>query len=932
MMCNGAFFNKDPNEAWQYFDQLAENAQSWDPSAPSENSSKTKPSTTSSGGRHHLREEDDLNARIASLARKVESMELRKVNEITPVQKEEVCGICEIMGHATHECPTIPAFKEVLHDQANAMNTYKKPFQSPYSETYNPGEKGKFPAQPQPNPQGQFGVSGSSASGTQHEHVKFITTLRSGKVIDKTIPTKAQKPEEFSKPKSDDKLDKSESSEAVKCPIPAPFPQRLQPPQKLSQNSEIFEIFKQVKINIPLLDAIKQIPSYAKFLKDLCTVKRKLNVQKKAFLCEQVSAIIQHNTPPKYKDPGCPTISGVTGNFRIEKALLDLGASVNLLPYSVYEQLGLGELKPTGIILQLADRSVKTPRGIVEDVCIQIPIILGRPFLATSNALINCRNGVMKLSFGNMTLEDQFNLTCFSDPLESCLVNSLDFDDDEDSEVAHICSVLNSSQTKIIAMEGEKMAYKMMNQDFVKLDKFDGSNFIRWQDKMKFLLTALKIFYVLDPNLQPIPDPTPEDTEQLKQQRIKREEDELVCRGHILNTLSDRLYDLYTTMTSPKEIWKALEIKYKTEKQGTDKFIIQKYFDFKMMDNVSVLDQMHELQILVHKLNDLSIKIPELFQVGAIIAKLPPSWNNYRKKLLHMAEGLTLEQIGTHLRIEEESRIREGTNSVSKVNEGTVNYVLNGGVGSSKTNKSFRPNKKIVKKTNSNKDKKGRACFHYGKKGHYIRECRFLKNQMKEKELNTSEANVVDEIVAMVSEMQIGMITEVHMVNAAENSSEWWYDSGATIHVCNNKMLFKEYVEAGNGLEVLMGNHNTAKVLGTGTVELILSSGKKVKLTNVYHVPDIKKNLVSASLLSKNGVKAVLESDKLILSKCGVFVGKGYSCNGMYKLSLIINKNDVGCAYIVDSSLLWHARLGHLNCARLAFKPLGVPSGRVIVS
>ena len=128
-----------------------------------------------------------------------------------------------------------------------------------------------------------------------------------------------------------------------------------------------------------------------------------------------------------------------------------------------------------------------------------------------------------------------------------------------------------------------------------------------------------------------------------------------MCMGHILNTLSDRLYDLFTTVTSPKEIWKALKTNYKTEKQGMDKFIIQKYFDFKMLDNVSVLDQMHELQILVHKLNDLSIKIRELFQVGAIIAKLPPSWNNYRKKLLHMVEELTLEHIHTHLRIEEES-------------------------------------------------------------------------------------------------------------------------------------------------------------------------------------------------------------------------------------------------------------------------------------
>ena len=168
-----------------------------------------------------------------------------------------------------------------------------------------------------------------------------------------------------------------------------------------------------------------------------------------------------------------------------------------------------------------------------------------------------------------------------------------------------------------------------------------------------------------------------------------------------------------------------------------------------------------------------------------------------------------------------------------KVNKGTINYVQNCGVGSSKTHKSFKPNKKIVKKTNSNKDKKGRTYFHCGKKGHYIRECKFLKNQMKEKELNTSEANVVNEIMAMVSEMQIGMITKVHMAYAVENSSEWWYDSGATIHVYNNKMLFKEYVEAGNGLEVLMGNHNTTKVLRTGKMELILSSGKKLVLTNV---------------------------------------------------------------------------------------------------
>ena len=104
-------------------------------------------------------------------------------------------------------------------------------------------------------------------------------------------------------------------------------------------------------MNIPLLDMIKQVPTYAEFLKDLCTVKKGLGIEKKAFLTEQVGAIIQSKTPVKYKDPESPTISVNIGGTCIDKALLDLGASVNLLPYSVYKQLGLGELKPTNITL-----------------------------------------------------------------------------------------------------------------------------------------------------------------------------------------------------------------------------------------------------------------------------------------------------------------------------------------------------------------------------------------------------------------------------------------------------------------------------------------------------------------------------------------------------------------------------------------------------
>ena len=207
-----------------------------------------------------------------------------------------------------------------------------------------------------------------------------------------------------------------------------------------------------MKLNIPLLYAIKKISSYAKFLKDLCTLKRKIGVNKEAFMTELSTSLIRNNFPQKYKVLGSPTISIVVGNSKLGHALVDLGVSVNLFPYSVYVDLGLGELEPTNITLQLADRSVKIPRGIVKDVLVQVdkfyfpvdfvvldtqpvmnqgtqfPVILGRPFLATANAIIHYGGGLMTLSFGNMTI----NLNIFNvikgmgDEEDVCEVNTVD--------------------------------------------------------------------------------------------------------------------------------------------------------------------------------------------------------------------------------------------------------------------------------------------------------------------------------------------------------------------------------------------------------------------------------------------------------------------------------------------------------------------------
>ena len=287
-------------------------------------------------------------------------------------------------------------------------------------------EKGKAPFQAQQYQKvvNEIGLTEDPNAGT--DEVKAVVTLRSGKELKPTVPELVK-----SAPSVADPLQEEQSvdKEEVKIRIPPPFPQVLGKKKNSVNQTEMLEVLRQVKVNIPLLDMIKQVPTYAKFLKDLCTVKKGLNVNKKAFLTEQVSAIIECKTLVKYKDPGCPTISVNIGGISVEKALLDLGASVNLLPYSMYKQLGLGELKPTSITLSLADRSIKIPKETIDDVLIQVdrfyypvdfvvldtepvavgpnhvPIILGRPFLATSNAIINCQNGVMQLTFGNMPLE-----------------------------------------------------------------------------------------------------------------------------------------------------------------------------------------------------------------------------------------------------------------------------------------------------------------------------------------------------------------------------------------------------------------------------------------------------------------------------------------------------------------------------------------------
>ena len=132
------------------------------------------------------------------------------------------------------------------------------------------------------------------------------------------------------------------------------------------------EIFKKIEINIPFADAIIQMPNYAKFLKDILSKKKKIANKGVVSLTTTCSAAIQKSLPAKMKDPGSFTIPYTIGKYELKKSLCDSGANINLMPLSVVQRLSLGELTPTTITLQMADRSIAQPEGVLEDVLVKV--------------------------------------------------------------------------------------------------------------------------------------------------------------------------------------------------------------------------------------------------------------------------------------------------------------------------------------------------------------------------------------------------------------------------------------------------------------------------------------------------------------------------------------------------------------------------------
>ncbi|CAN6712666.1 unnamed protein product [Malus baccata var. baccata] len=259
----------------------------------------------------------------------------------------------------------------------------------------------------------------------------------------------------------------SNPNSSSSIPRNVPFPSRLRQSKKEENEKDILETFRKVQVDIPLLDAIKQVPRYAKFFKELFTTRRRISNKEVVQVSENVSAVLQRKLPPKCKDPGSFTIPYVIGNTKFEHAMLDLGASINVMPYSIYASMNLGELKNDGVIIQLADRSNAYPKGVLEDVLVQVdnlifpadfyvlemedspnvtplPILLGRPFMKTARTKIDVFKWTLTMEFDGEIIN--FNISeamkfpkddhsCFSiDVLDELAQDYLDMLEDDPLE------------------------------------------------------------------------------------------------------------------------------------------------------------------------------------------------------------------------------------------------------------------------------------------------------------------------------------------------------------------------------------------------------------------------------------------------------------------------------------------------------------------
>ncbi|KAL0439894.1 UNVERIFIED_CONTAM: Retrovirus-related Pol polyprotein from transposon RE1 [Sesamum latifolium] len=271
--------------------------------------------------------------------------------------------------------------------------------------------------------------------------------------------------------------------------------------------------------------------------------------------------------------------------------------------------------------------------------------------------------------------------------------------------------------------------------------------------------------------------------------------------------------------------------------------------------------------------------------------------------LKHQKGRLSLDDLMIAISIEEEHRNQ--THKMPVEHHPRANLI----VGKQKVDK-VNSNSKAIGKGKTTKNKKPKAnkpCWNCGQVGYWAKLC-------PNKKAKTGQATV-NMVVGGSSGVSTSGATEGYVSVQPElltiyEPCDWLIDTGANVHVCVDKSLFVSY-QAITGRTVRMGNSSTAEVLGIGSVDLKFPSGRILSLQRVHHIPTVRRNIISGSVIVREGYELVFKFNKVVIQQFGIFVGKGYLDDGLFKVRVENNKNEITDFVIlnVESSTLWHSRV-----------------------
>ncbi|KAK9756036.1 hypothetical protein RND81_01G068600 [Saponaria officinalis] len=334
--------------------------------------------------------------------------------------------------------------------------------------------------------------------------------------------------------------------------------------------------------------------------------------------------------------------------------------------------------------------------------------------------------------------------------------------------------------------------------DMSKLDHFNGKNYKMWSDKIKFFLGQIRV------------DDTLTETVAPENSLRNFDKDNKTCSWMLLHYMTSSLYQIYT---------------------------------FRMTDNKPVLDQVHEDENICTEIIAEGMNICETFQANYLLDKQPPSWQNYVHNMKHKHKDLTLLKLVSHIKIEEQNQMQTKGKIIEHYSLSNANLVETKKQFNNKGGRRFTKGLNQIHGTRQNNQFKSKRefkgdCYTCEKHGHSSRDC--------PDGFSSHGKHKVSKVQAHLTEAEGIIAVVISEANLVVTITKWFLDTGTTRHICSSREMFKEYEAASEGECVFMGNSSTVKVLGKGNVLLKLTSGKSLELHNLLHVPDIRRNLISA--------------------------------------------------------------------------------------